>query len=91
VDGAALCGRLPVAQIAHGTSPVAYVGTQAGFASLIAVVQGLASSSDILPAIDRLCGVVGGVIVAGAVGTALGPLRARLERWTADRVATPEG
>jgi hypothetical protein len=44
------------AQIAHGRSPVAYVGTQAGFAFLIAVVQGLAPSSDILPAIDRLYG-----------------------------------
>jgi hypothetical protein len=80
-----------LAAIEHGTSPFAYVGTQAGIAFLIAVVQGPAASSDIMPAIDQLCGVIGGIAVAGAVTIALAPLRRLLERWITRAVAESDG
>lgn len=56
-------GLYVVAYIKHGKGDAAYVGYQAGIALLMAMVQGTAPSPDILPAINRLVGIMGGIVV----------------------------
>ena len=74
-------GLLACAHLRHGSGDVAYAGQQAGIAFIMATVQGSAPSADILPAIDRLVGVAGGMAVAGAALAFLAPgLRAALAR-----------
>lgn len=74
-------GLLACAHLRHGSGDVAYAGQQAGIAFIMATVQGGAPSADILPAIDRLVGVAGGMAVAGAALAFLAPgLRAALAR-----------
>jgi len=56
-------GTWVTAHIGNGGGDASYVGLQAGVAIVIAMVQGPGPSPDILPALDRLIGVFGGVII----------------------------
>jgi L-amino acid N-acyltransferase YncA len=51
--------------------------TQAAVAVIVSIVQGLAPSQDILPAIERLVGMIGGIVVVIVAQAAAGPLVAR--------------
>jgi uncharacterized membrane protein YccC len=54
-----------------------YTGHQAAVAVILSMVQGLAPSRDILPAIDRLVGMIGGIVVVIVAQAAAAPLVAR--------------
>ena len=69
-------GLYLAAHINQGGGDAAYVGMQGGIAIVIAMVQGQAASSDIAPAINRLVGIFGGVIVVSICQ----PLLARVIR-----------
>ncbi|MEH3146541.1 MAG: FUSC family protein [Methylobacterium frigidaeris] len=65
-----LAGLFVTAHVKHGGKDSAYAGHQAAIAVVLAMVQGFAPSDDILPAIDRLVGIAGGILVV-AVGEIL--------------------
>ena len=54
-----------------------YTGHQAAVAVIMSMVQGLAPSQDILPAIERLVGMIGGIVVVIVAQAAAAPLVAR--------------
>jgi uncharacterized membrane protein YccC len=51
-----------------------YAGHQAGVAVILAMVDGLGPPSSILPAIDRLVGIVGGVVLVSISQTLVAPV-----------------
>ncbi len=67
-------GLYLAAHINQGKGDAAYVGMQAGIAIVIGMVQGQGVSSDIAPAINRLVGVFGGVLVVSICQPLLAPL-----------------
>ena len=56
-------GLFACAHLRHGSGDASYAGQQAGVALLMAMVQGSAPTADLLPAIDRLIGIGGGIVV----------------------------
>jgi hypothetical protein len=77
-------GLYLAAHINQGKGDAAYVGMQAGIAIVISMVQGPGPSSDLTPAINRLVGVFGGVLVVSLCQPLLAPvvgsvIRPRLE------------
>jgi uncharacterized membrane protein YccC len=67
-------GLFIAAHVQHQRGEAAYVGAQAAMAIVLAMVQGKGPSPDILPAIDRLTGILGGVIVVSICQPLLLPL-----------------
>jgi uncharacterized membrane protein YccC len=67
-------GLYLAAHINQGKGDAAYVGMQAGIAIVVSMVQGQGASSDITPAINRLVGVFGGIIVVSICQPLLAPL-----------------
>ena len=55
----------------------AYTGHQAAVAVILSMVQGLQPSQDILPAVERLVGMIGGIVVVIIAQAAAAPLVAR--------------
>ncbi|MGU3494043.1 FUSC family protein [Xanthobacteraceae bacterium A53D] len=51
-----------------------YVGHQAGIALMMAMVIGAAPSPDITPAIGRLCGIAGGIVLVAVFHNLFGPV-----------------
>lgn len=70
-------GLYVTSHVKHADGDAAYSGHQAGVAVIMAMVQGLAPSPDILPAIDRLVGIIGGLVVVVVAQALLWPLVAR--------------
>lgn len=68
------------AHIHHGGGDGSYVGMQAAIAIVMAMVQGEGPSADILPAINRLTGVFGGILVVSLCHPLFAPLVRRLIR-----------
>ncbi len=64
-----------------------YAGHQAAVAVILSMVQGLAPSRDILPAIERVVGMIGGIVVVIAAQAAAAPLVAR----AISAILAPEG
>ena len=60
--------------ILHRQGDASYVGHQAGVAIIVATVEGTAPSADILPAIDRLVGILGGILLVAVFQSLLSPL-----------------
>lgn len=60
--------------VKHAMGEASESGQQAGIAIILAMVQGQAPSETLLPAIDRLVGIIGGIIVAAAAQAVLAPL-----------------
>lgn len=60
--------------ILHRSGEASYVGQQAGVAVVMAMVEGPAPSPDILPAIDRLVGIVGGIVLVALFQILFSPL-----------------
>ncbi|RTL53818.1 MAG: hypothetical protein EKK40_04530 [Bradyrhizobiaceae bacterium] len=63
--------------VKHGNGEAAYSGHQASVAIILSMVQGLGPSPDILPAISRLVGIIGGIVVVMLAHVVLAPLVAR--------------
>jgi uncharacterized membrane protein YccC len=61
----------------HGGGDAGYVGQQAAVALIMSMVEGPAASPDILPPIDRLTGIAGGIVIVSLVMAILDPLRLR--------------
>jgi uncharacterized membrane protein YccC len=55
----------------------AYTGHQAAVAVILSMVQGLAPSRDILPAIERMVGMIGGIVVVIVAQAVAAPVVAR--------------
>jgi uncharacterized membrane protein YccC len=66
--------------IKHGNAELSYSGHQAGVATILSMVQGLLPSPDILPAISRLVGMIGGIVVVLVAAALIEPLVARAIR-----------
>ncbi len=62
----------------HGGGDASYVGHQAAIALIMAMVTGPAASPELTPAIDRLVGIAGGIVVVSLATVLLAPLRRRL-------------
>jgi uncharacterized membrane protein YccC len=71
-------GVVLAGHVLHGKGDASYVGQQAGIAIVVSMVQGLAPSGDITPAVNRLVGVFGGVLVVSICQPLLAPLVRRL-------------
>lgn len=71
-------GLFACAHLRHGSGDASYAGQQAGVALLMAMVQGNAPTPDLLPAIDRLIGIGGGIVVVAALELTLAPVLRRL-------------
>ena len=67
-------GLYLAAHINQGKGDAAYVGMQAGIAIVISMVQGSGPSDDLTPAISRLVGVFGGVMVVSLCQPLLAPV-----------------
>jgi uncharacterized membrane protein YccC len=66
--------------IKHGNVDLSYSGHQAAVATILSMVQGLSPSPDILPAINRLVGMIGGIVVVIVAAALIEPLVARVIR-----------
>jgi uncharacterized membrane protein YccC len=66
--------------IKHGNVDLSYSGHQAGIATILSMVQGLSPSPDISPAINRLVGMIGGIVVVIVAAALIEPLVARAIR-----------
>lgn len=66
-------GLYVASHVKHGSGDAADTGQQAGIAIILAMVQGLSPSDDLLPAINRLVGIVGGIVVAASAQAFLAP------------------
>lgn len=75
---AIFAGLWVCAHIRHGGGDDSYAGQQAGVALILAMIQGSAPSTSLIPALDRLIGIVGGVLVVAVVQRALAPAMRRL-------------
>ena len=71
---AMFAGVYVASHIMHGKGDASYVGHQAGMVIVMAMVQGSAPSPDILPALDRLIGIFGGLLVVAVCQPLFGPL-----------------
>jgi uncharacterized membrane protein YccC len=76
--GTMFAGIYVASHIMHGKGDAAYVGHQAGMVIVMAMVQGSAPSPDILPALDRLIGIFGGLLVVALCQPLVGPLVRRI-------------
>lgn len=56
-------GLMIAARLHHSRGPNAYIGTQAGFGFIVAMVTGSGPPDSILPAVDRLAGISLGVMI----------------------------
>jgi hypothetical protein len=77
-DAAPAAGLFVCGHVCRGSGDASYVGQQAGVAIVLAMVQGAAPSSDIVPAIDRMVGAFGGILVVAACHPVLAPVVRRL-------------
>lgn len=64
----------------HGGGDASYSGQQASIALLVALVQGSGPTPDILPAVNRLTGIIGGIVLVWLFVFLLDPLRVILVR-----------
>jgi uncharacterized membrane protein YccC len=67
-------GLYVFSHIKHGNPDISYSGHQAAVAAILSMVQGLSASPDILPAISRLVGMIGGIIVVIGAHTFIEPI-----------------
>jgi len=75
--------------VKHGNADLSYSGHQAGVATILSMVQGLSPSPDILPAINRLVGMIGGIVVVIVAAALIEPLVARAIRLIMAQWRTP--
>lgn len=71
----------------HGGGDASYVGQQAAVALIMSMVSGPAASPDLLPPIDRLAGIAGGIVIVSLVTAIVDPMRLRF--FPANAAVTP--
>jgi hypothetical protein len=71
--------------VLHRGGEASYLGHQAGVAVILAMAEGMAPSVDILPAIDRLVGIFGDIVLVAVFQNLLSPL----VRWCVLAVVRP--
>ncbi|WP_137391336.1 FUSC family protein [Rhodoligotrophos defluvii] len=67
----------------NGAVDAQYAGHQAGVALILAMVEGSGPSSDIAPAIERLVGIFGGILVVALFQITVMPAIDRILAWIA--------
>jgi uncharacterized membrane protein YccC len=77
---AQMAGLYVAGHVSRGGGDVAYAGQQGGVAIIIAMIQGEMPAETVLPAIDRLVGVFGGILVVAICHPLLVPLISRAIR-----------
>jgi len=60
--------------VLHRQGQASYAGYQAGIAIILAMVEGAAPSTSFLPAIDRMVGIVGGIVLVVVFQVLFSPL-----------------
>jgi multidrug resistance protein MdtO len=70
------------AWVTVGSARISYMGLQIGMAFAICVADPSGPTTDLIPARDRVLGILVGVLVMLLVNTALWPARARLAMWS---------
>jgi multidrug resistance protein MdtO len=70
------------AWIQVGSARISYMGFQAGFAFAICVTDPSGPTTDLLPARDRVLGIIIGVLAMLLVNSAVWPARARVAMWS---------
>lgn len=70
------------AWVTVGSARISYMGLQMGMAFAICVSDPSGPTTDLIPARDRVLGILVGVLVMLLVNTALWPARARLAMWS---------
>jgi multidrug resistance protein MdtO len=70
------------AWVTVGSARISYMGLQIGMAFAICVTDPSGPTTDLLPARDRVLGIIIGVLVMLLVNSALWPARARLAMWS---------
>ncbi len=80
-------GLYVTCHVKHGGGDAAYSGHQAAVAVAMSMLPGLGPSADIMPAINRLVGIIGGVIVVVVAQALVAPLVARLLPHVLDRLS----
>jgi uncharacterized membrane protein YccC len=70
-------GLYMFSHVKHGNAEISYSGHQAAVATILSMVQGLSPSPDILPAISRLVGMTGGIVVVIVAAALIEPIVAR--------------
>jgi uncharacterized membrane protein YgaE (UPF0421/DUF939 family) len=63
--------------IKHRNADLSYSGHQAAVATILSMVQGLSPSPDLLPVINRLVGMIGGIVVVIIAAALIEPFVAR--------------
>jgi uncharacterized membrane protein YccC len=71
---AMFAGLYVASHVRHGNGDASYVGQQAAVAIVLAMIQGSGPLPDILPVIDRLIGIFGGLLVVALCQPLFGPL-----------------
>jgi uncharacterized membrane protein YccC len=66
-------GLYVASHVKHGGGEAAYSGHQAAIAVIMSMAYGLAPSPNILPAINRLVGIIGGMVVVLAAQALIAP------------------
>jgi len=69
---ALLSGIFLLTQLHHSASRWAYVGTQGGVAFILALITGSGPPNSILPAVDRIAGMLCGVLILLGVCRVIG-------------------
>lgn len=80
-------GTFFFSRLHNGTGPQAYIGTQGGFAFITAMVTDDGPPNALLPVIDRLAGIVVGVVVMVTISFVLATLTRRRRAAVAARNA----
>src|SRR4030095_3406684 len=70
------------AWVTVGSARISYMGLQIAMAFAICVADPSGPTTDLIPARDRVLGILVGVLVMLLVNTALWPARARLAMWS---------
>jgi multidrug resistance protein MdtO len=70
------------AWVTVGSARISYMGLQIGMAFAICVTDPSGPTTDLIPARDRVLGILIGVLVMLLVNTGLWPARARLAMWS---------
>jgi len=71
------------AWITAGSSRISYMGLQTGMAFAFAATDPAGPTTDLIPARDRVLGILVGVLAMLLVNATLWPVRARLTMWSA--------
>ena len=83
-----LFGLYASARVKNTPNDASYAGHQAAIAIILSLVQGARPPADILPALDRLLGIFGGILIVAAFQFTLTPVVTKALAWLDGREPT---